>query len=168
MIFYINWNENIFSKKSIFLLLAIFIVLKVFVSYISFEGFMEVTVKVVAFWVITPYSLISGYWCFGGTCSLHIQDWIVWVEESSGLYQVTICRIYLLIQPSWFLTLHTSTLRMKATFSSETSVSTYKTTWCHNPEDHSLKFFALVDQYGNSHLIPRIPSSKPWLYVKRR
>jgi hypothetical protein len=29
-----------------------------------------------------------------------------------------------------------ATLKMKATYSSETMVSTYKTTHCHNPEDH--------------------------------
>jgi hypothetical protein len=48
-------------------------VIKVFVSYINVEVFMKVTVPVVAFWVMAPYSFISGHQCFGGTYSLHLQ-----------------------------------------------------------------------------------------------
>jgi hypothetical protein len=32
---------------------------------------------------------------------------------------------------------HTSTVKVNAACSSETSVSAYKITWCHNPEDHT-------------------------------
>jgi hypothetical protein len=36
-----------------------------------------------------------------------------------------------------FQNLQTSTLIMEAAYSPETSVSTYKITCCHNPEDHN-------------------------------
>jgi predicted membrane protein len=42
-----------------------------------------------------------------------------------------------------FLYLHTITLKMEAACSSETLVSTHKTAWCNNPQDHSVKNHSL-------------------------
>jgi hypothetical protein len=47
------------------------------------------------------------------------------------------------ILPNQFLTLHFLILRIEAARSSKTSVSTYKTAWCHKPEDHNMSLLSV-------------------------
>jgi hypothetical protein len=80
-------------------------------TYVYWDEFMRE--RLFPNWVVTLYILVDRYWHFGTTCCLHLQCWNLPLH-------------------------HTSVLKIEAAFSSETSVSAFKTTWCHNPEDYSL------------------------------
>ena len=74
---------------------------------------MAMKVKTEISWFVTPCSSVGGYQYFGGACCLHLRP------TSNPLY----------------LTLLTSILKMEVAHPSETLVSTYKRTHCHNPEE---------------------------------
>lgn len=75
---------------------------------------MAVKVEIEIFWFVTPCSSVGGEQYFGGACCLHLRP------TSNPLY----------------LTLLASILKMEVTHPSETLISTYKRTHCHNPEDY--------------------------------
>jgi hypothetical protein len=76
---------------------------------------MVVKVEIEISWSVTPCSSVDGYQYFGGACCLHLRP------TSNPLY----------------LTLLASILKMEVAHPSETLVSTYKRTHCHNPEDYT-------------------------------
>jgi hypothetical protein len=78
---------------------------------VGFEVFTAVVMKSIIFWDVTPCSLLSYNRRFGGTPA------------------------YLLVLAE----IISSTLKMEAICSSETSVATQQTTWRHIPEDDTLQ-----------------------------
>jgi hypothetical protein len=92
-------------------------------KYIPFKVFTAVVMKSTIFWDITPCSLLSVNRRFGGTYRLHLQgrrNTFFRVEEIRSRNHLLAC---------WFLAgLISSTLKMEAIGSSETSVDTQRTT----------------------------------------
>jgi hypothetical protein len=89
---------------------------------VEFEVFTAVVMKSIIFWVMTPCSLFSCNRRFGGIYRLHLQG----RRNNSASKQVC-----LLAEPV------SSTLKMEAIYSSETSVATQQTIR-HIPEDDTL------------------------------
>jgi hypothetical protein len=83
--------------------------------FVGFEIFTAVVMKSIIFWDMTPCSLLSCNRRFGGTYRLHSACLLVLAEIIS------------------------STLKMEAIPSSETSVVTQQTTRRHIPEDDTLQ-----------------------------
>jgi hypothetical protein len=85
-------------------------------SIVGFEAFTVVVMKIIIIWDVTPCSLLSCNRRFGGTYRLHLQ----------GRRLLVLAEII------------SSTLKMEAICSSETSVETQQTTRRHIPEDDTL------------------------------
>jgi hypothetical protein len=83
---------------------------------VGFEVFTAVVIKGIIFWNMTPHSPLSFNRCFGGTYRLHLQAACLLVAEPIS-----------------------STLKMEAICSSETSVETQRNTRRHIPEDDALQ-----------------------------
>jgi hypothetical protein len=81
---------------------------------------MAVKVQTVVSWVVTQCRLVGVYQNFRGTYCCHL-------EGGSTAAAAT-----------------TTALKMEATCSSKIKVTTKKTTWCHNPEDHNLTVTELL------------------------
>ena len=45
-----------------------------YLAVTKFQVFTVVTVQTVVYWAVVPSRSVNGYQCFGGTCSLHLQD----------------------------------------------------------------------------------------------
>jgi hypothetical protein len=92
---------------------------------------MALTDQVVVSWVVTSSSIVG-------------SRYLDHEKERSMLLQIIVVQpqVDTVTQPRSILT-----LRMQAMCASEILVSTYKTTWCHSPEDHNLRtsiIFALT------------------------
>jgi hypothetical protein len=92
---------------------------------VGFEVFTEVVMKSIVFWDMTPCSSLCSNRCFGGTKRLHLQGRrkVQQTNEQSG----------------GTLLDFSSTLKIEALCSSETSVATQRTTRRHIPEDDTLR-----------------------------
>jgi hypothetical protein len=82
------------------------------------------------FWDMTPCSALSGTRRFGGTYRLHLQDRRI-VQQSSEQASGT-CWLAALLN-------YSTTLKMEAIRSSETSGTTQRTTRRHIPEEDTLQ-----------------------------
>jgi hypothetical protein len=82
---------------------------------VGFEVFTAVVMKRIIFWDITPCSLLSVNQCFGGTYRLHLQGRRNKFSKKQANKQV-------------LAELISSTMKMKAICSSETTVDTQLTT----------------------------------------
>jgi hypothetical protein len=87
-------------------------------SYVRFEVFIVVVMKSIIFWVMTPCSPLSFDRRFGETYRLHLATCLF----------------------AGFSELISSTLKMEAIYSSETSVETQWTTRRYIPEDDTLLY----------------------------
>jgi hypothetical protein len=86
--------------------------------------------------------LTRKFWGFHGTDSLRPKLSSLSCPPFVDLSDNHSCNLS--IQINWFLTLqHTLTMKTEITCSSKT-LTTYKNTWWHNPEDHNLYSILLV------------------------
>jgi hypothetical protein len=104
--------------------------------YVGFEVFTVVVMKSISFWDITPCSPFRGQRLFGGTYRLHLQG------GRNNFSKQAACSSRCHLLACWFLAeIISSSLKMEATCSSETSVDTQRTTRRYIPEfatNHSL------------------------------
>jgi hypothetical protein len=99
-------------------------------NYPGFEVFTAVVMKSIIFWDMTPCSLLSFNRRFGGTYRFHLQG------RRNRFSKTSIQAACHLL--AGFAKLISSTLKMKAISSSETSVETQQTTRRHIPEDDTI------------------------------
>jgi hypothetical protein len=85
--------------------------------------------KSIIFWDMTLYSPLSFNRRFGGTYRLHLQG------RRNRFSKPATCHLF----ARWFAERISSTLKMEAISSSETSVETQQTTRRHIPEDDTLQ-----------------------------
>jgi hypothetical protein len=91
--------------------------------------------KSIIFWDMTPCSPLSCVRRFGGTYRLHLQGRINRFSKPANKQAAsTICHLL----ARWFVEPISSTLKMEAISSSETSDATQRTTRRHIPEDDTL------------------------------
>jgi hypothetical protein len=99
-------------------------------TYVRRELLTAVATKSYIFLGTTPYSPLKVNWRFGGTCCRYLQgrsqgrSWYEGAEWS--------------LLHTGFLLTYSSSPKMEATLSSETSVDFYRTTWRYIPEDITL------------------------------
>jgi hypothetical protein len=111
----------------------------------GFEVFTAVVMKNIIFWDMTPYSPLSFHRWFEGTYRLHLQGRR---NKFSKNQQARRWQVFRLAEYSClpvFAELISSTLKMEAICSFETSVETQRTIRRHIPEDDTLQasFFRL-------------------------
>jgi hypothetical protein len=104
---------------------------------VGFEVITVVVMKSINFWDITPCSPLSVNRLVGGTYSLHLQDRINNFSKKPAIKQVAsilLASAFHLLD-CWFLAeIISSTPKMEAICSSETSVDTQRTTLRYFPE----------------------------------
>jgi hypothetical protein len=83
--------------------------------------------KMAVFWVVAPCSLVEVHQRFRGPCCLHHQGDVL---GSGGIY------VGLEEGKAEGVGIATSVLKIETVCSSKTLVSTCKSTWRHNPEEH--------------------------------
>jgi hypothetical protein len=104
-------------------------------SYVGFEIITAVIMKSIIFWNKMPWSPLSVNRGFGGTYSLHLQG------RRNKLSKKPACQLL----ACWFLAeLISSTLKMEAICSSETSVDTQRTTRRHIPNFKELVLYTFL------------------------
>jgi hypothetical protein len=97
------------------------------IYFVGFEVFTAVVMKSIIFWDVTPCSPLSCDRRFEGTYRLHLQG---------RRNNFSLPPAYLLVRAE----IISSTLKMEAICSSETSVATQQTTRRHIPEDDTLYY----------------------------
>jgi hypothetical protein len=132
-------------------------------SSVGFEVFTAVVMKSIIFWDVTPCSLLSCNRHFGGTYLLHLQgrknnfrknhQVSRWHPEGGGdMFLRNVCRNWTFsLPPAYLLVLAkiiSSTLKMEAICSSETSVASQQTTRRHIPEDDTLQQQKLFTKFN--------------------
>jgi hypothetical protein len=106
------------------------IILKTDNVNVEFEVFTAVVMRSIIFRDVTPCSLLRCNRRFGGTYRLHLQG------RRKNFQQEPACHLL----TCWFLLkMFSSTLKMEAICSSETSVASQQTTRRHIPEDDTLQ-----------------------------
>jgi len=45
---------------------------------VSYEALRAMIFQVHVFWVVTSYSVVVGYQCFGGPCYIYLQGEVIW------------------------------------------------------------------------------------------
>jgi hypothetical protein len=99
--------------------------------YVGFEVLTAVVKESSIFWDITPCSPLKVNWSFRGTYRFHLQDRRIsrarYQWESRWQAKLVSCSAY------------SSTLKMEALCSSETSVDFQRTTWHYTPKDNTLR-----------------------------
>jgi hypothetical protein len=106
-------------------------------SYVRFEVLIAVVMKSFIVWCITPCSLFKVNRCFGGIYRLHLQGRRISRarnQSQSMIWELCLPPAFRLVSCSTY----SSTLKMEAICSSETSVETRRTTRRHIPEDDTL------------------------------
>jgi hypothetical protein len=103
-------------------------------NFVEFEVLTAVVMKSTNFWDITPCSLLSVKWRFGGIYRLHLQGRKHINSAKNQGESRCLPPVFTLVSCLTYF----STLKMEATCSSETSVDTQQTTRRYIPEDGTL------------------------------
>jgi hypothetical protein len=113
---------------------------------VGFEVFTAVVMKSIIFWVVTPCSLLRCNRRSGGTYRLHLQGRRKFQQVPASKQVASLVQGACHLLTGWFLLKFSSTLKMEAICSSETSVTSQQTTRRHIPEDDNLQNIMMINE----------------------